>query len=66
MVKVEDPPASSARRLPVVLNVEIFRGNGRVDGVIQALGRGYLVVGRPRTLRVDDRLVYITPGMRPV
>lgn len=51
---------------PVVLNVEVLRGDGRVDGVVEAFGRRDLVVGRPRTLRVDDRLVYVAPGMGPV
>lgn len=51
---------------PVVLDVEVLRGDGRVDGVVEAFGRWDLVVGRPRTLRVDDRLVYVAPGMGPV
>lgn len=51
---------------PVILNVEVFRSDGRVDGVVQALGRRDLVVGGPGRLRVDDRLVDVTPGMRPV
>lgn len=56
-----DPAAS-----PVVLDVEVLRGDGRVDGVVEAFGRRDLVVGRPRTFRVDDRLVYVAPGMGPV
>lgn len=55
-------PAAS----PVVLNVEVLRGDGRVDGVVETFGRRNLVVGWPRTLRVDDRLVYVAPGMGPV
>lgn len=53
--------------LPVVLDVEVLRvGDGRVDGVVEALGRRDFVVRRPRTLWVDDRLVYVAPGMGPV
>jgi len=51
---------------PVVLDVEVLRGDGRVDGVVEALGRRDLVVRRPRALRVDDRLVYVASGVRPV
>lgn len=37
--------------LPVVLDVEVLRvGDGRVDGVVEALGRRDFVVRRPRTL----------------
>ena len=46
--------------LPVVLNIEIFRSDGGVDGIVQTLRWGYLVVRRPRALGLDDRLVYIT------
>lgn len=52
---------------PVVLDVEVLRvGDGRVNGVVEALGRRDFVVRRPRTLRVDDRLVYVASGMGPV
>lgn len=53
--------------LPVVLDVEVLCiGDGRVDGVVETLRRRYLVIRRPRALRVDDRLVYVAPGMGPV
>lgn len=59
--KKQDPVAS-----PVVLDVKVLGGDGRVDGVVEAFGRRNLVVGWSRTLRVDDRLVYVAPGMGPV
>lgn len=52
--------------LPVVLDVEVLCvGDGCVDSVVEALRRWDFVVRRPRTL-LDDRLVYVAPGMRPV
>lgn len=51
---------------PVILNVEVLRGDGRVDGVVEAFGWRDLVVGRPCTLRVNDRLIYVASGMGPV
>lgn len=58
--------SGNAADSPVVLDVEVLRGDGRVDGIVEALGRRDLVVRRPRALRVDDRLVYVAPGVGPV
>lgn len=52
--------------LPIVLDVEVLCvGDGCVDGIVEALRRRDFVVRRPRTL-LDDRLVYVAPGMGPV
>lgn len=52
---------------PIVLDVQVLGSDGRVDAVVQALGRRYLVVGWPgRRVGVDDGLVDVAPGVRPV